>query len=293
VVPARACFLTASVDVQADRLECEVVAWGRNKESWSIAYEVIQPLASDGKTPLPSTAPEVWAELDRKILQRDWKHESGATLPILLMAVDTGFVPEAVYQFCLKHPQLAYSPTGGMRVRAPRSVVPVKGDDNELKIISTVSTDNAARKRHNIRIASVGTHCVKSELYDNLRNVLPLENVCVPNCIHFPIGYEMDYFKGLCSEHRLVKPNGDHTWEKKPNARNEPLDLKVYNRAAATLCGIDSFQAHHWAVMESRLVVQPALPTEPAPAPVAPTPKPRPMIGPPPTPRRQTRRLFL
>lgn len=38
IVPQGALFLTAGVDVQRDRLECEIVAWGRDKESWSVDY---------------------------------------------------------------------------------------------------------------------------------------------------------------------------------------------------------------------------------------------------------------
>jgi phage terminase large subunit GpA-like protein len=40
----RALFLTAFVDVQEDRLEYEIVGWGRGKENWSIAYGVIRVL---------------------------------------------------------------------------------------------------------------------------------------------------------------------------------------------------------------------------------------------------------
>lgn len=74
IVPAGGLFLTAGVDVQRDRLECEVVAWGRNKESWSVDYRVL-----DGDT----AQPEVWRKLDR-LLGRDWPHACGTTLPIRL-----------------------------------------------------------------------------------------------------------------------------------------------------------------------------------------------------------------
>ena len=43
MVPVGGLFLTCSVDIQGDRIEVEVRAWGRMRESWSIAYEVIQP----------------------------------------------------------------------------------------------------------------------------------------------------------------------------------------------------------------------------------------------------------
>jgi phage terminase large subunit GpA-like protein len=39
-VPAGVLVLTAGVDIQKDRIECEVVGWGKDHESWSIAYRV-------------------------------------------------------------------------------------------------------------------------------------------------------------------------------------------------------------------------------------------------------------
>jgi phage terminase large subunit GpA-like protein len=51
IVPEGGLFLTAGVDVQKDRIEVEIVAWGRGKESWSVDYRVI-----DGDT----ARPEVW-----------------------------------------------------------------------------------------------------------------------------------------------------------------------------------------------------------------------------------------
>jgi phage terminase large subunit GpA-like protein len=67
IVPELGLFLTAGVDVQKDRLEVEVVAWGRSKESWSVDYRVIE-----GDT----ARAEVWAKLDA-VLARDWPHASG------------------------------------------------------------------------------------------------------------------------------------------------------------------------------------------------------------------------
>ena len=54
--PDGVCLLTAGVDVQADRLEMEVVGWGRDEESWSIGYHVI---------PGDILRSEVWARARR------------------------------------------------------------------------------------------------------------------------------------------------------------------------------------------------------------------------------------
>jgi len=62
------CLLTAGVDVQADRLELEIVGWGRDEESWSVAYHVI---------PGDILRNEVWAALD-EILLSIYTHERGS-----------------------------------------------------------------------------------------------------------------------------------------------------------------------------------------------------------------------
>src|SRR6476660_3075492 len=72
-VPKGGLFLTAGVDIQKDRIEVEVVAWGRGKESWSIDYQVL-----DGQT---AEAP-VWRKLTT-LLETHYPTESGAALPIV------------------------------------------------------------------------------------------------------------------------------------------------------------------------------------------------------------------
>lgn len=286
VVPMRGLFLTAAVDVQDNppRLECEVKAWGRGRENWSIGYWVISEEAANGQ-PLPVTSPELWDRLDREILQRDFPHESGHTLPILCMGIDTGNKPQPVYAFALRHPRLAYGPAG-IRLHAVRTVVPVKGTDDALKVISGISKENAARKRQGIRILSIGTHCIKQELFDALRHIRPKPDSPlqpVPGCCHFPM-YDAVYFTGLCSEVKVVHENGRVEYQKRqgPNTRNEPLDAAVYNRAMAAVVGMDRFTEEHWRQMEKQLGIGPALGTTIV---APPAPKPHtgsPSVSPPP-----------
>lgn len=305
VIPRRACFLTAAVDIQHDRLECEVVAWARNRESWSIAYEVIQPTYEENgkQVPYAITAAQVWSELDRRILQRDWQHEGGGTLPIWLMGIDSGYNAKLAYDFVRTHTACSYSPAIGLRPSNWRSVAPLKGGTDEYKICEHVTNENAARKKQDIRVVTVGTYCAKAELYDNLRNIRPdPSGNPVPNCLHFPM-YNLEYFQSLCSEHRLIEPSGKRKWVKKhPNGRNEALDLKVYNRAMAHLCGIDRFKDKEWDELEKRANNGKALPVTPVDtAPVSEPPTapqttpavqaPRPPARPTPQ-RRQLRRLF-
>jgi phage terminase large subunit GpA-like protein len=134
----------------------------------------------------------------------------------------------------------------------PRTVVPIKGSDNAFQIISSVSKEDASRKRQGVRIVGLGTHCIKGEIYDVLRHVAPkADDVPVPGCYHFP-HYERSYFQGLCSEKRVVRESGV-AWEKLPNVRNEPFDLKVYNRGVAAVFGIDRMTDAQWKAFEEAL----------------------------------------
>lgn len=258
VVPMRGLFLTAAVDVQESppRLEVEVKAWGRGRENWSVGYWVLQAFAENGQ-PYPVTSRELWDQLD-VLLQRNFRHESGHYLPILVMAIDTGQRPKPVYEFARRHAQLAYGPTG-IRLHAIRTVVPVKGNDDALRIISAVSKEDASRKRQGTRIVTIGTHCAKQEIFDLLQHCRPKANgtmsgAPVVGCYHFP-NYELTYFEGLASEVKVVKDNGKVEYEKR-NPRNEPLDLAVYGRGAAAIVGIDRFTEVQWRQFEQALGIQ-------------------------------------
>src|ERR687897_2686711 len=133
VVPELGLFLTAGVDVQKDRIEVEVVAWGRRKESWSVDYRAIE-----GDT----ARPDVWAKLDA-VLARDWPHASGHTLPIRVMCVDAGYATQDVYTWVRQQPQASWGPAG-VAARQPRTVVAVKGRDQDTASLASVSKVDAA-----------------------------------------------------------------------------------------------------------------------------------------------------
>jgi phage terminase large subunit GpA-like protein len=236
VVPSGGLFLTGGVDVQKDRLEVEVVAWGPRKESWSIDYVVIEGDTSGEK---------VWNELG-ELLGRDWRRANGGTLPIQVLAVDTGYRAPEVYEFTKKHPQAVFS-SAGWRVPAPRTVVPIKGGSDHVRIIERYTSADAARRRRGVKLVTVGTAAVKEQLYSWLRFPVPTTpgESYPPGFCHFP-SYEIGWFQGLTSESRVVRKRGRFEWVRHSNVRNEALDCRVYARAAATIFGIDEFTDEHW-----------------------------------------------
>jgi phage terminase large subunit GpA-like protein len=250
VMPERGLFLTAGVDVQKDRIEVEVVAWGRGKESWSVDYRVIE-----GDT----ARAEVWARLDA-VLANDWPHASGHTLPIRVMCVDAGYATQDVYARVRQQPQASWGPAGAA-ARQPRTAVAVKGRDRDTALLLSVSKADAGGKRRGLRVWSVGTPVAKGELYRWLKLEWPTDEALdagasfPPGACHFP-QYGEEYFKQLTAERlitRIVKGFPRSSWEKDPGRRNEALDCRVYARAAAAIYGLDRFEERHWRRMEEAL----------------------------------------
>jgi phage terminase large subunit GpA-like protein len=192
------------------------------------------------------------------LLAADWPRESGGTMAIMAMTIDSGFRPQMVYEFAARHPQPAHGPAGDV-IAAPRTVVATKGKPDFLKLIASVSATDASRKRQNVRIWHIGTHWAKQEFYDWLRIVLPDDGTYPPGYQHYAYK-DQDFYRGLCSESRIIRSSGKVEWVPDKSVRNEPLDLAVLCRAAAAVCGIDRFTDDDWAALDG---------TAPEPAPAA------------------------
>ena len=225
VPPVEVVFITVGVDVQKDRLELEVVGWCRNKRSYSIDFRV---LVGD------TSSPKVWEELG-KVVSETWTREDGAILPMRLMAVDTGYNTQHVYNFC-------------RRFDVSR-VIPVKGNDSQQILIAPprqVDVTKSGKKIGKVKVWHVGVGMAKSELYGFLRQEKNEEGVPPYGFCHFP-EYDQHYFKGITAEQLQMTVNTKgyrvYVWVKKYE-RNEPLDCRVYARAAASVVGIDRHEGN-------------------------------------------------
>ena len=79
-VPEGVAVITAGVDVHGNRLEIEVVGWGVDEESWSIAYAILPGDPAHG---------EVWEQLDA-LLTRKFLRSDGRPFTIEAACVDSG-----------------------------------------------------------------------------------------------------------------------------------------------------------------------------------------------------------
>lgn len=243
LVPASALALFVGVDVQKDRLELEIVAYGRSMRSHSIDYRVIP-----GDTSQLEGANSPWPKLT-EVLNEWWDHELGGRLQVSMMAIDSGYNTSQVYQYVSTHPV--------------NRVFAIDGRDSYQMIVGQpkavqVNT-RGKRKGRSVKLWPVGISLVKTELYGWLKQEKPTaesgDELPFGYC-HFP-EYGEEYFKGITAEEivpRLVKGFRRYQWEKVFD-RNEPLDCRVYARAMAALAGVDRWSEEQWADLEAAVRV--------------------------------------
>jgi phage terminase large subunit GpA-like protein len=239
-VPYGGLLLVAGVDVQLKRLEVEIVAYGRNRISWSVDYRVFE-----GDT----TQPAVWEQL-AKLLDEDFESEYGGRMRIAKMAVDSGFNTTSVYDF--------------VRKMSPARVIAVKGDSRVSSLVGAPSLievgPHGSRMRYGIRLWPVNTSIAKEELYRWLRCSVPDREAGEPwptGFCHFP-QYSKEYFEQLTAEALVTKVHGGlrrTVWEKRRD-RNEALDCRIYARAAAASLRFESYNAARWDDTEKELTIE-------------------------------------
>jgi phage terminase large subunit GpA-like protein len=237
--PLGVLFLTAGVDVQKDRLFYEIVGWGRGKESWSIEAGVI---------PGDIATADAQKQLDA-LLARTIQSDSGVILPIGMLAIDSGYNTQAVYNWARRH--------------ALTKVIAVKGVDTSNVLVGTprpvdVSVSGRVMRR-GYRVWPVSSKVAKAELYGWLKLQPPTDEsraageTFPPGFCHHP-EYGEDYFKQLTAEQLVPhrKRNGftAYEWEQIPGRENHYLDTRVYARSAAAVVGLDRFSEADWCELE-------------------------------------------
>jgi phage terminase large subunit GpA-like protein len=247
-------ILTAGADVQKDRIEVDVWAWGRGLESWLVDHLVI-----DGG---PEHT-ESWIAL-AALLGRTWPHAHGADLAITKLAVDTGYEAPAVYAWA--------------RQQGFAQVAPVKGVEgfNRASPVSGPTyvdvTEAGRRLRRGARLWTVAVSTFKAETYRFLRLERPTDEEIAggarmpPGTIHLPDWVESEWLKQFVAEQLVtVKTKRGFArleWQKL-RERNEALDTRVYARAAAWIAGLDRWSEDRWAEAEREVRVE----REPTPRP--------------------------
>ena len=220
-LPEGVAVVTFGLDVGKDRVEYEIVGWGRAEESWSLRYgRIYGDIAQD---------PGVLEEVD-DIHGRPLMHAKGVELYIRAACLDSGYATETVYRFC--KPRLRRPLPDGFS----QFVFAVKGRSEFGRPIWPEKA-GGTKKLRGLNLWTIGVDAAKDSIYGRLRIADPGAGYC-----HWPVDRPGDYFIGLTAEHtktRYVRGQRRRAWELKSQAlRNEPLDCRVY--AYTALVGIQS-----------------------------------------------------
>jgi phage terminase large subunit GpA-like protein len=196
--------------VQDDRLEVEIVGWGRDEESWSIDYRTIYGDPS---------SPAVWSDLDSILAQR-FEREDERELMVRAACIDSGgHHTSSVYNY--------------VRPREGKRFFAIKGVGGEGKPLVGKPTRNNIGK---IRLFPVGVDSAKDLLFSRMR----IKEVG-PGYMHFPLSRSDEYFRQLTAEKlvtRYHKGFARREWVK-TRPRNEALDVRVYAMAALGILNLN------------------------------------------------------
>ncbi|KAH0438447.1 hypothetical protein KCU90_g3523, partial [Aureobasidium melanogenum] len=215
-VPDGVAVLTASGDVQDDRVELETVGWGRNEERWSIDHAVFEG---------DPESEELWARVDA-YLKRLWLRADGRRFEVMAACIDSGgHHTQKVYEFC--------------KARLGRRIWAIKGESARGGARSPVwpTKKPSSRTKASFRPVIIGVNAAK----DVIRARLHIDEPG-PGYMHYPSDRDINFFAQLVSERSVTKIlNGQkfRIWELPPGRANEALDLAVYSYAA--LCGLMHF----------------------------------------------------
>lgn len=206
-VPQNAWILTCGVDIQKDRLEALVIGWGIGEKSWVIEQEIFRGSPTD---------PLVWEQLD-VFLQKKYKHESDIDLRILSTCIDTaGGYEKQAYAYC--------------KNKLNRRIFAIKGHSSHGKpLISRPTKSN----KGSVSLHMIGTDTAK-------RTLMSYFKVKDPNAMgycSFNDTLDDEFFSQLMSEKLVTKQKNGFFYRQwvKIRARNEALDLFVYNLSALAL----------------------------------------------------------
>lgn len=230
-VPHDGLILVAFVDVQDDRFEIGVWAFGEGGDDmWTVDHIVVpdSPALVSG-----------WEKVDAALKAR-YRHAAGGELMIEAAAIDTGgHFTHDVYSF--------------VRTRASsRRIAATKGADRPgMPILGKANSVDVNWRggviKNGVKLWLVGTNAAKDLLYNK---------ICAGR-VHMSKELPREWFEQLSSEHRVQHRSARgmrYVWQKKSaGAPNEVLDCAVGAVWCAERLGLQRWPKKYWELVRSRI----------------------------------------
>jgi phage terminase large subunit GpA-like protein len=224
-IPAGGILICVGVDVQGDRCEAHVKAYGRDGRRYTIEYIVIDGHISEDKAK---------AALD-ELLRKTWRDSFGNRRGIDMLAIDANYATHDVHDWAKRHAQDRVIMVRGVRGDAAPAMMPVKVERKA----------DGEPIRYQNRFFNVGVSGMKAALYKAVEKTDPLaKGYC-----GYPAGLTEEFFKQLCAEQRIaVKVRGavEWRWVQIDGQANEVLDTEMQAEAAARRLGWKRFTDKDW-----------------------------------------------
>jgi phage terminase large subunit GpA-like protein len=246
-IPPRALIYTAALDVQMRGGWLEVVAWGSNRESWSVDARYIEGDTADVNGPF-------WQEVKRHTIDAKFLDAFGGTKQIDALAVDTGYRANAVLSWIRKHQRL--HPDTGYDVILGIKGLPGWGKP-AIGQPTLVDIDLSGQKiKQGGKVWGIGTWPLKADFYSFLRQegIKSGREKDPDGYCHFGEWHDEVYFKQLVGD-RLepVKIHGKVAGQRWAQIKDNHFhDCRIYNMAMAEYLGISQITPEEWRVLALR-----------------------------------------
>ncbi|GAB6853017.1 phage terminase large subunit family protein [Asaia astilbis] len=215
-LPDGVLYITLGADMQMDRLEYEIVGWGENGESWSLAYGVLwgDPLAG-----------EVFDDLERIIKETRFERSDGSIMKISASCLDTGGTGG--------YPQAAWD---WLRGKTGRRIFGVKGYSPSWgnPIVPAPQRRRSGKNARKVDIFPVAVDEAKVVVMRRIAQTVSSAIQGGPGYMHIPEDREEEWFKQITAEKLVVRKGNVNRreWVLPSKTRNEALDCRVYAYAA-------------------------------------------------------------
>lgn len=230
-IPARAIVLTMGIDCQKDRIEWQVVGWGRN------GYRAV---IDCGVVPWHIGDKDGYPAFD-KLLKMEFVNSVGRKIAVDRTAIDGNAWTEDVWDWSKRHPVSKLIMVRGAKQETAPLIALVKKQR---------SADGKRILRYARRFYNFNSSILKMRLYRKVRKTDQTEF----GYVDFPRGFDDDYFMQLTAERRVPKLRNGFTqyiWEKDKTQPNEMLDTMNQAETAANNLKVSAYVDAQWERLEA------------------------------------------